>query len=327
MIFRPVSGGNFASIICTAFRSGLFRHGPADSFSSPAPLRKGTPMTMKRGFSSAGLVLAAALWLPALPLAAQSVGQGNPGVDRYLRLDDGLYELNADGTYHKVNSASAANPPRASSPSRSAASSSGSFTGQERFMRFDDGLYERMADGTYSKADERRQMQQSQSGGYGASSTSLDRGWQQQFGPPQQWNNQPQQQWNNGRPQQWINNQPQQWNSNRPQQWNNRPQQWNNNSNQEDLRQLGQFLNALGGVIQNGGGGRPPRPSQPSFQPQPNFQGQTNVHPQPMPQAPPRPVPSPIQPPKPSPRPPATNTYIQQGGNQSLFQLAPPEAK
>ncbi len=85
-------------------------------------------------------------------------------------------------------------------------------------MRFDDGLYERMADGTYMKVDERRQMQQqSQSGRYGSSSTSMDPRWQQQYGRQEYWEDHPQQ-WNNNRPQ-WSNNI-------RPQQWptNNRPQ-------------------------------------------------------------------------------------------------------
>jgi hypothetical protein len=205
-------------------------------------LPKGFSMTL-RVFGASLLVSAAAMWVPVRPLAAQSFSQGNPGVDRYLRLDDGLYELNADGTYHKAKASSAASapPPSTSQPRPATSPSSGRYTGQEQFMRFDDGLYERMADGTYTKVDERRQMQQqSQSGRYGVSSTSMDLGWQQQYGTqeqwnnnrPQQWSNNPSQQWNNNRPQQWSNNnQPQQWSNNRPQQWsnNNRPQQWNNN--------------------------------------------------------------------------------------------------
>jgi len=170
-------------------------------------------------------LVACGLCMLAAPLAAQ---------DRYLRLDDGLYELNADGTYHKVEGATASSPRPSSSSSRPAtSSSSGQFTGQERFIRFDDGLYERMADGTYTKADERRLTQsQSQSGRYGSSSTSSDPRWQQQFGRQDQWDNQPEQ-WFDGRPQQWSNNgRPPQWNNNvGPQQWNNnvRPQQWNHN--------------------------------------------------------------------------------------------------
>jgi len=183
-------------------------------------------MALFRGFGASLLVLATALGLPSRPLAAQSLPQGNPGVDRFLWLDDGLYELNADGTYHKAKASSAASAPQPSTsqPQPATSPSSGRYTGQEQFMRFDDGLYERMADGTYTKVDERRQMQQqSRSGQYGASSTSMDPGWQQQYGR--------QEQWNNNRPQQWSNNQSQQWNNNRPQQWsnNNRPQQWNNN--------------------------------------------------------------------------------------------------
>jgi hypothetical protein len=300
---------------------------------------KGFFMAIFRGFGASLLVLAAAVWLPIRPLAAQSVSQGNPGVDRYLRLDDGLYELNADGTYHKVKASSAASapPPSTSQPRPATSSSSGRYTGQEQFMRFDDGLYERMADGTYTKVDERRQMQQqSQSGRYGASSSSMDPGWQQQYGRQEQWNNSRPQQWsNNGRPQQWSNGGSQQWSNNgRPQQWSNggsqqwsnngRPQQWNNggsqqwnNSNQEDLRQLGQFLNALGGAIQNGNGNRPPRPS---FQPQPSFQANQNFQPQVQPQ--PQPQAQPQRPPQ--PQRPAVDPLLQQGGNQSGFNLGGP---
>jgi hypothetical protein len=285
-------------------------------------------MAFSCGREIQGFLLAAAIGLSAIPLAAQ---------DRFLRLDDGLYELNADGTYHKVQGSTANAPRPQSSPSRPAASSSssGQFTGQERFMRFDDGLYERMADGTYTKVDDRRLTQsQSQPGRYGASSTSTDPAWQRQFGRQNQWDNeseqwfddQPQQWSNNGRPQQWSDNgrpqqwsnngRPQQWSNNgRPQQWSNngRPQQWNNNQPQEELRQLGTFLNALGGAVQNGGGGRPPRPN---FQPQPNgFQAQPNFQPHPVPQPQPQPAP------QPSPRPPAVDQRLQQGGNQSGFKL------
>jgi hypothetical protein len=227
-------------------------------------------MAFSCGREIQGFLLAAAIGLSAIPLAAQ---------DRFLRLDDGLYELNADGTYHKVQGSTANAPRPQSSPSRPAASSSssGQFTGQERFMRFDDGLYERMADGTYTKVDDRRLTQsQSQPGRYGASSTSTDPAWQRQFGRQNQWDNEseqwfddhPQQWSNNGRPQQWSNNgRPQQWSNNgRPQQWSNngRPQQWNNsrppatdsmlmNSTGQDQKHY-----APNPMVQ--GGRRPPRP-------------------------------------------------------------------
>jgi hypothetical protein len=158
-------------------------------------------------------LVASGFCLLAAPLAAQ---------DRYLRLDDGLYELNADGTYHKVQRSTTTSPRLSGGSSRPATTSStGRFTGQERFIRFDDGLYQRMADGTYTKVEERRLTQsQSQSGRYGASSTSTDPRWQQQFGhqhitvPSSEWSD-------NSRPPQW---------SNRPPQWSNRPPQWSNNS-------------------------------------------------------------------------------------------------
>lgn len=284
------------------------------------------------------LLLAAILLPPMRPLAAQV--EGNSSSERYLRLDDGLYELNADGTYHKVegNGGSGSRQPAPSRPA--AGSSSGQYSGNERFMRFDDGLYERGADGTYTKVDERRMQQQSQSGGYGASSTSNDPRWQQQYGGQQQWQNgRPQQgnmQWNQqqyNRPQQWNNNQ-QQWNNGRPQQFNQ--QQWsNNNNNQNDLRQLGAFLNALGNAIENGNGGgqqqgfqqqgfqqqRPPRPN--SFvqpQPRPQVQQFQMQQPRPVPQPQPQPQVV-IQPPQPNKKAPAVERQSTKGSNVPTFDL------
>jgi hypothetical protein len=293
---------------------------------------RSSSMTTCRGAGYSILLLAAIVSLPMRPLAAQV--EGNSNSERYLRLDDGLYELNADGTYHKVegNGGSGSRQPTPSRPA--AGSSSGQYSANERFMRLDDGLYERGADGTYTKVDERRMQQQSQSGGSGASSTSNDPRWQQQYGGQDEWDDGSRRY---NRPPQWNNNQ-QQWSNNRPQQWNNNQQQWsNNNKNQNDLRQLGIFLNALGNAIENGNGGgqqqgfqqqgfqqqRPPRPNN-FVQPQPRPPRPNNnfVQPQPRPQfqiQEPRPVPQPqpqpqpqvvIQPPQPNKKAPAVDRTI-----------------
>lgn len=232
------------------------------------------------------IVVTAGLYLMAGPLAAQ---------DRYLRLDDGLYELNADGTYHKVERSTASTPqPSAVSARPTTDSSAGRYTGQERFMRFDDGLYERMADGTYTRVDERRLKQsQSQSGRYGASSTSTDPRWQQQFGRQNQRDNEPEQ-WFDNRPQQW-NNQSQQWNNNRPQQWNNQSQQWSNNNRPQ------QWNN-----------NRPPATDSTLM----NFTGQEQQAwaPNPMIQQGQRP-----------PRPPAVDSMLMNGTGQEVFERAQAE--
>lgn len=266
------------------------------------------------------LLITGVFCLPAVPSAAE---------DRYLRLEDGLYELNADGTYHKVQGAGTNAPRPAAGSSRPTASSSpnrpsrssNQFSGQERFMRFNDGLYERMADGTYTKVDERRQTQSSR---YGASSTSMDPNWQREFGrPPQQWSN-------GGQSQQW-NNRPQQRNG-QSQQWSNRSQQ-RNDQNQQAARELGILLNVIGGVIQEGSrnnGSRPPRSnvqSSPS-----NFQSQP-VPPQAPPRSAPRPSNTPpaagvaIVPPASPPKAAAVTPRVQRGGNYSTIksvEVGPP---
>ena len=214
-----------------------------------------------------------------------SASAAEPPLEQYITLDDGLYALQADGTYSKVegkrpqphththsHNQGAGGRPNASVPPRN-----------EKYLRLDDGLYVLQSDGTYMRAQD---MPRPVSPGNRPNSNNQqawqDDGWDDEgngWNQPQ-WQNdgrrpQPQPQWTDNRPvrpnrpqpqPQWTDNHPVRPNRPQPQpQWtDNRPVRPNRPSNNQDmsgqmvegqnesaddgrsdLEKLGEFLDAI----------------------------------------------------------------------------------
>jgi len=100
------------------------------------------------------LLVVAALVTAACPGRGVPIDDESPqpGLDpeRFVRLDDGLYELGSDGLYHKVldPAAEGLRPPVVPQPVP------GRPDEPQRYLRLDDGLYELGRDGTYHKVED-----------------------------------------------------------------------------------------------------------------------------------------------------------------------------
>ena len=219
-----------------------------------------------------------------------------PRVEQYITLDDGLYALQADGTYSKVegkrpqphththsgnhvhdqngnhvhthngNHVHDQNGNHVHDHGTSVRPSGGGAQQNGKYLRLDDGLYVLQSDGTYMRAQDvprpvspgnrpnSNNQQAWQNGGRRPQQQWQDDGWDDDGNG---WN-QPQRQNGGRRPQ------PQQ-------QWtDNRPVRPNRPSNNEDAAAFGNFIQGLSNAI-NQSQVRPPRPA-PFVQPvQPQF--------------------------------------------------------
>lgn len=225
----------------------------------------------------------AVMLVPYAVCSCVSVSAQEPPKEQYITLDDGLYTLQADGTYSKVEGkrpqahAHTHNHDHVHDHGAGGRPSAGVPQQNEKYLRLDDGLYVLQSDGTYMRAQD---VPRPASPGYRPNSNN-QQVWQNGGRRPQpqrqdnDWDdddngwNQPQ--WQNGgrRPQ------PQpQWQGNgyRPQpQWqNNGNMRPNRPSNNQDAAAFGNFIQGLSNAI-NQSQVRPPRPA-PFVQPiQPQF--------------------------------------------------------
>jgi len=236
-------------------------------------------------------------------LATRAVAE--PPLEQYITLDDGLYALQADGTYSKVEGR---RPQPQSRVHHDHHHHQGEAVPQSggKYLRLDDGLYVLQSDGTYMRAEDMPRPQRPVPSGSGQGGNWVQGGngqsWQGgQRIPQQQWQNNGWNNQNNGWNNQnngWNNqnngwnNQNNGWNQqsngwNNQQQWQNngrRPQQngrqnWQNNQNAaQNAAAIGAFIQGLSNAA-NQSRPRPPRPAPVNVVPQQQF-----VNPAPVPQ-------------------------------------------